>query len=69
MSRESRTFLEEARGYADKGDIRSALIELRNSLKADPNNVDARLLLADLYLKGGQGIAAQTEIEAARKAG
>lgn len=66
---ESRTFLESAKAQYEKGDLRATQIELKNALKADPNNVDARLFLADIYLAGSNGLAAQPEIEAARSAG
>lgn len=65
----SRTFLESAKAQYAKGDLRATQIELKNALKADPNNVDARLFLADIYLDGSNGLAAQPEIEAARSAG
>ena len=65
----SASHLEEAREHFDEGRIQAAVIELRNALKADAGNVDARLLLAEIYLAGGQGIGAQTEIEAARQRG
>ncbi|RME68785.1 MAG: hypothetical protein D6782_00705, partial [Alphaproteobacteria bacterium] len=66
---ESRTYYERALKQYQKEDYRAAQIELRNALKANPDNAEARLLLAEIYLKAGQGIAAQTEIEAARRAG
>jgi len=65
----SRTFFEAAKARYDAGELRAAQIELKNALKADPENVNARLLLADVYIRSRSGIAAQTEIEAARTAG
>lgn len=67
--KQSTTYLEQAKKFLARGDERAARIELLNSLKANPNNVDARLLLAQLYLDNNSGLAAQTEIEAARDAG
>ncbi|MEO0410710.1 MAG: XrtA/PEP-CTERM system TPR-repeat protein PrsT [Pseudomonadota bacterium] len=66
---QSKTFVESARAQYEKGDMRATQIELKNALKADPNNVDARLFLAEIYLDGNNGLAAQPEIEAARAAG
>lgn len=66
---QSRTFLESAKTQYEKGDLRATQIELKNALKADPRNVDARLFLAKIYLDGRNGLAAQPEIEAARDAG
>lgn len=68
-SEESQSHYRQAQDYIEQDDYRAALIELRNALKADSNNVEARLLLADVYLRFGQGIAAQTELEAARQRG
>lgn len=58
-----------AQDHYQRGDYRSAMIELRNALRANPNSAPARLLQAQVYLRLQQGLAAQTEIEAARKAG
>ncbi|MEM9289361.1 MAG: XrtA/PEP-CTERM system TPR-repeat protein PrsT [Pseudomonadota bacterium] len=65
----SNTYLESAKEQYEKGDLRATQIELKNALKADPNNVNARLFLAKIYLDGNNGLAAQPEIEAARAAG
>ncbi|GAB4139548.1 MAG: PEP-CTERM system TPR-repeat protein PrsT [Sphingomonadales bacterium] len=66
---ESQTHYERALKAFEAEEFRTAQIELRNALKANPDNADARMLLARIYLKAGQGIAAQTEIEAARRVG
>ncbi len=68
-SEKSASYLDSAREFFDEGKYQAAIIELRNSLKADANNVDARLLMAEIYLLAGQGSAAQTEIETARNRG
>lgn len=46
-------------------DWRTAVIELKNALKADPNNVEARLLLGEAYVKLRNGPAAEKEFRAA----
>ena len=61
--------LTRAQGHFNRGDYRAATIELRNALRANPNSVPARLLQARVYLRMQQGLPAQTEIEAARRAG
>lgn len=61
--------LAKAREHYNRGDYRAATIELRNALRANPNSVPARLLQAQVYLRMQQGIPAQTEVEAARRAG
>src|SRR5690606_15313224 len=49
----------------EKRDWRTAVIELKNALKADPNNVEARLLLGEAYVKLRNGPAAEKEFRAA----
>ena len=61
--------VERARAHYNRGDYRAATIELRNALRANPNSVPARLLQAQIHLKTGQGMPAQTELEAARRGG
>lgn len=53
----------------EKGDVRGARIELMKALQSDPNNELARLLQSRVLLESGNGVAAQTEIEKAIKAG
>lgn len=66
---ESTSAYQRAFSWFEKGDYRAANIELRNALKANPNNPLARLLQARVALQLGGGIAAQTEIEKAIAAG
>lgn len=61
--------VERARNHYNRGDYRAATIELRNALRANPNSVPARLLQAQVHLRTAQGMPAQTEVEAARRAG
>ena len=51
------------------GDMRTARVELLNALKADQDNAAARLLYARVLMARGDGVAAQTEIERAIRAG
>lgn len=52
-----------------RGDLRTARVELLNALKEDQNNAAARLLYARVLMARGDGVAAQTEIERAIRAG
>ncbi len=61
--------LSKAQTHYNRGDYRAAMIELKNALRANPKNAQARVLQAQVYLRMQQGIAAQTEVEAARRAG
>ncbi|PZU57824.1 MAG: hypothetical protein DI547_12230 [Sphingobium sp.] len=59
------------RGLAalDRGDARTARIELMNALKADPDWADARIAQARALLELGDGVGAQADIERARALG
>lgn len=56
---------DKASAFFEKGDLRSASIELKNALQKDPNDAQARLLLGKLYLRAGNGAAAEKEIRRA----
>ena len=51
------------------GNDKAAMVEVRNALQKNPKNVDARVLLADIYLARGSGKQAQTELEIAVQRG
>jgi putative PEP-CTERM system TPR-repeat lipoprotein len=61
--------IEKAREYIKKNEWRPATIELKNALQANPDNVEARMLLGDVYLKIYNGGAAEKEFKAARQRG
>ena len=61
--------LDKARDSFAKGDIKAAGIELKNALQKDPGNAEARLLLGELYLKLGNGLAAEKEFRRAQELG
>ncbi|NBC12758.1 MAG: tetratricopeptide repeat protein, partial [Gammaproteobacteria bacterium] len=63
------TGLGKARGFFDEGNYSAAEIELKNLLQADPNLAEARLLLAQLYLRSGEGAAAEKELRRALEIG
>jgi putative PEP-CTERM system TPR-repeat lipoprotein len=52
-----------------KGDLQASLIELKNAAQKDPKNAQARLLLAQHYLKAGQGAEAEKELKRAQELG
>lgn len=60
-----------ARGLAalDKGDARTARIELMNAIKADPRSAAARIGHARALVKLGDGAGAQADIARGRKLG
>jgi putative PEP-CTERM system TPR-repeat lipoprotein len=61
--------LVEAQGLFDQGDFSAAEIQLKNLLRRDPNLLDARLLLARVYLRAGDGAAAEKELRRAMDLG
>ena len=58
-----------ARELRQKGDEKGAVIEIRNALQKNPKSVDARIMLAETYLKQGSGKQAQNELEIAMQRG
>ncbi|MCG6965299.1 MAG: PEP-CTERM system TPR-repeat protein PrsT [Chromatiaceae bacterium] len=62
-------YVAEAQKYITSGEIKSAVIELKNALQSDPSNVQARLLLGSLYLRNADGPAAAKEYGRARDLG
>ena len=58
-----------AKEHSDDGDIRAAIVELKNALQKNSQMVLARQLLAELYVDAGQGDAALNEIGLARGLG
>lgn len=61
--------IDEARIYYKKGEDKSALIQAKNALQKDPDNVEVRLLLARLYKDGGAVQSAEDEVRKALKLG
>ena len=62
---ESVRYYEDARAYLKKGDINAAAIQLKNAIRADESNVDARFDLAAIYLSRFDGANAEKELRAA----
>jgi putative PEP-CTERM system TPR-repeat lipoprotein len=58
-----------AKALMDKGDLKAAQIELRNSLREDPNNAEAHFRLAVLQARTGDPVAAEKEFRLARDNG
>lgn len=65
----SDAFLQDAKKYLKDGDANAAVIQLKNALQEDRNNVGARKLLGDIYLRVGNGPAAEKELKAAKRRG
>ena len=65
----SEEYLARAKGYLEASDYASATIELQNALKQDPGQAEARWLLGDIHLSGGDPVAAEHEFLRAQAAG
>jgi putative PEP-CTERM system TPR-repeat lipoprotein len=63
------SLLTEAKQYQQKGDLKAALIQLKNAVEKSPENGDARMQLAALQLKMGDTASAEKEARKARSLG
>ncbi len=61
--------MSDARAAIQKGDLRAAQINLRNAVRSDPQNAEARFWLAKVDFDLGDSVAAETEVRAARDRG
>jgi putative PEP-CTERM system TPR-repeat lipoprotein len=61
--------IEKASDFSATGDFRSAVVELKNALQAEPENVDARWQLGQIYVRVREGASAVKELERARDLG
>lgn len=66
---QSNEFFSQAKTLIEKGDIAGAVIQLKNSLQNDPDNVAARYLLGEIYVRQGNGPSAEKELRKARATG
>lgn len=66
---DNQQYIENAKKFADKGDFKSALIELKNALQQDPENSITRIYLAQIYLNTGDYPAAEKELKKAQQLG
>jgi len=55
----SEEYFSRAEEYLAKGDLPAAAIELRNSIREDPKNAEARLRLGELHLRFARFAAAE----------
>jgi putative PEP-CTERM system TPR-repeat lipoprotein len=58
-----------ARNALQKGDLKTARIELQNAVRADPQNAQARFLLAKVQLQLGDPVAAEEQARQAQARG
>src|SRR5512135_893791 len=58
-----------AEGFMKAGDMRAAMIDLKNLVKEEPQNAKARALLADALARLGDTNAAAVEVQKAKDLG
>ncbi|MBS0176421.1 MAG: PEP-CTERM system TPR-repeat protein PrsT [Nitrospira sp.] len=58
-------YVDQAKHYQDSGELAKASIELKNALRVNPENGEARRLLGLLYLTIGNGESAEKELRRA----
>lgn len=61
----SSTYLDDAKARIDQSDLRAAIIQLKNALSEEPDNIEARRLLGETYLVQGQFPEAAKELRRA----
>lgn len=54
--------VQRAQDFQGKGDLKAAVIELKNALQKNQNNAEARLLLGQIYVEAGDGNSAEHEL-------
>ena len=69
VNQESQEYHDAARVSLQDGDIAAAIIQLKNAVRSDPANFEARFELATLYIRMGDGPSAEKELRAARQGG
>ena len=62
-------YINQAKQYQQKGEYRAAIIQLKNALQQDANQSQARIMLAQSYLKIGGGASAEKELKLAKELG
>ncbi|WP_057830070.1 XrtA/PEP-CTERM system TPR-repeat protein PrsT [Colwellia sp. TT2012] len=61
------SYLENAKSYLSNKQINESIIELKNAIRADGKNAEARFVLGKIYLNLGDGLAAVKELERAQQ--
>lgn len=62
-------YIQRAKDFEDKGNLKGSIIELKNAIQKNPNSPQARLLLGQAYVDAGQGADAEKELKRAGELG
>jgi len=65
----SQDYLADAKQYLQKGEFKSAVIQLKNALQENSENAEARFMLGEIYVLAGDGASAEKELLRAEKLG
>lgn len=68
-SRNAQQYMADAQAFVAKGDLSSALIQLRNAVQREPGNANARYQLAVVSLRANDAVSAEKEIKVAQERG
>jgi putative PEP-CTERM system TPR-repeat lipoprotein len=63
------TLLAEAKQYQQKGDVKAAMIQLKNAVAKSPEDAEARMQLGMMHLEMGDAVSAEKELRKARSLG
>src|SRR3954470_15768157 len=66
-AKKSDSYLAEARKTLEKGDFKSAIIQLKNAVQANPDNAAARYELGMAELRTNDLLSAEKELRAAKE--
>src|SRR6185312_4002324 len=69
IGKDAASYVESAKSYVAKSDYKAAIIEAKNALQKEPDNGEARLLLAQSLLDSGDPVGAEAEARKAISAG
>lgn len=65
----SQPYVEDAQRYLEAGNVRAAIVQLKNALREDPGDTEARFMLGTIYLGIEDGVSAEKELRAAYNQG
>ena len=68
-SKPTEQLLAEAKQYQQKGEVKAAMIELKNAVANSPENGEARLALGVLHIESGDAVSAEKELRKALSLG
>jgi putative PEP-CTERM system TPR-repeat lipoprotein len=67
--RDAQALLADAASYRQKGELKAAVIQLKNVIQQQPDNAQARAMLGEVYVEQGDPVSADKELRRARMLG